>query len=254
VNGFAAILGSWWMPLIVAPVVGSFLGVLITRLPAGEAVAIGRSRCSSCGHALGARDLVPLLSWVVLNRRCRYCGSPIGWFYPAIELAAIIVPIWAATEVDGWLLWATCALGWVLLTLAVIDARHLLLPDVLTLPLLVGGLAVAALIESASLHEHAIGAIAGFVVFWLIARGYRLVRGREGLGLGDAKFLAAAGAWVSWQGLPSVVFIGAASALAFAVTRIIAGATSAEGQKVPFGTFLCLSTWIVWLYGPMIVG
>jgi leader peptidase (prepilin peptidase)/N-methyltransferase len=81
------------------------------------------------------------------------------------------------------------------------------------------------------------------------------VRGREGLGLGDAKFLAAAGAWVSWQGLPSVILIGAASAFAFAVARIIAGATSAEAQKVPFGTFLCLGTWLlVWLYGPLIVG
>ena len=107
----------------------------------------GRRRslaCSSCRHVLGAFDLLPLLSWLALNRRCRYCGSPIGWFYPGIEMAAMVVPIWAATEVGSWLLWASCALGWVLLTLAVIDARHLLLPDVLTLPLLAGGLAVAA--------------------------------------------------------------------------------------------------------------
>ncbi len=253
-NAFPAVFASWWLPLVVAPFIGSFLGVLITRLPAGEAVAIGRSRCSSCGHALGAFDLVPLLSWLALRRRCRYCGSPIGWFYPGIELAAMVVPIWAATEVGGWLLWASCALGWVLLTLAVIDARHLLLPDVLTLPLLAGGLAVAACIEGASLHEHAIGAVAGFVVFWLIGRGYAFVRGREGLGMGDAKFLAAAGAWVSWQGLPGVVFIGAASALAFALVRIAVGASVAGAHKIPFGTFLCLGTWIVWLYGPVIIG
>jgi leader peptidase (prepilin peptidase)/N-methyltransferase len=251
IDGFAT---DWWLPLIVAPFVGSFLGVLITRLPAGEAVVFGRSRCSWCGHVLGAFDLVPLLSWFALSRRCRYCGSPLGWFYPNVELAAVVVTIWAATEVSGWLLWATCGLGWVLLALAIIDARHRLLPDALTLPLIAGGLAVAALIDGGSVYEHVLAAAIGFSAFWLIARCYRVLRGREGLGLGDAKFLAAAGAWVSWQGLPSVILIGAASALAFAVTRIIAGATSAEAQKVPFGTFLCLSTWIVWLYGPMIVG
>lgn len=249
-----ALAADWWLPLIMAPFIGSFLGVLITRLPAGEAVVVGRSRCSWCGHVLGVSDLVPLLSWFATRRRCRYCGSPIGWFYPSIELAAIVVPAWAATEVGGWLLWVSCAFGWVLLTLAVIDARHLLLPDVLTLPLLVAGLSVAAWIDGAALHEHAIGAVAGFAVFWLIARGYRLVRGREGLGMGDAKFLAAAGAWVSWQGLPSVVFIGAASALALTLIRIALGATSAAAQKIPFGTYLCLGTWLVWLYGPVIVG
>jgi leader peptidase (prepilin peptidase)/N-methyltransferase len=244
---------DWWLPVVIAPFIGSFLGVLITRLPAGEAVVVGRSRCSWCGHVLGAFDLVPLLSWFALCRKCRYCGSPLGWFYPNIELAAVLVPVWAASEVGGWLLWATCGLGWVLLTLAVIDARNRFLPDVLTLPLILGGLAVAALIDVASVYEHALAAAIGFSAFWLIARGYRVMRGREGLGLGDAKFLAAAGAWVSWQGLPGVVFIGAASALAVALTRIAACATAVGEQRIPFGTYLCLSTWLVWLYGPLIV-
>jgi leader peptidase (prepilin peptidase) / N-methyltransferase len=252
-NSFSAVLESWWLPVFVAPFIGSFLGVLITRLPAGEAVVVGRSRCSWCGHVLGAFDLVPLLSWFALSRRCRYCGSPLGWFYPNVELAAVVVPVWAATEVGGWLLWATCGLGWVLLTLAAIDARHQVLPDVLTLPLIAGGLAVAALIDVASVFDHALAAVIGFSAFWLIARCYRAMRGREGLGLGDAKFLAAAGAWVSWQGLPGVVFIGAASALVVALIRIAAGAKPAEEQRIPFGTYLCLSTWLVWLYGPLIV-
>jgi leader peptidase (prepilin peptidase)/N-methyltransferase len=155
--------------------------------------------------------------------------------------------------VEGWLLWATCGLGWFLLTLAVIDARHQLLPDALTLPLLIGGLAIAALIDVASVWQHALAAATGFSAFWLVARCYRAIRGREGLGLGDAKFLAAAGAWVSWQGLPGVVFIGAASALLVALIKIVAGAKPAEEQRIPFGTYLCLSTWLVWLYGPLIV-
>lgn len=250
----SALAAEWWLPVIIAPFIGSFLGVLITRLPLGEPVVFARSRCSRCGHDLGALDLVPLLSWLALRRRCRHCGSPIGWFYPAIEIAAVLVPIWAASEVGGSLLWASCALGWTLLTLAVIDARHLLLPDVLTLPLLASGLATAAWIDIGSLNEHAVGAVAGFVVFSVIARGYRWLRGREGLGMGDAKLLAAAGAWVSWQGLPGVVFVGAASALVLTLLRLAAGATSAGAQKIPFGTYLCLSMWITWLYGPVIVG
>jgi leader peptidase (prepilin peptidase)/N-methyltransferase len=101
--------------------------------------------------------------------------------------------------------------------------------------------------------EHALAAAIGFSVFWLIARCYRVLRGREGLGLGDAKFLAAAGAWVSWQGLPGVVFIGAASALVIALIKIAAGSTPAKDQRIPFGPYLCLSTWLIWLYGPLIV-
>jgi leader peptidase (prepilin peptidase)/N-methyltransferase len=248
-----ALAADWWLPLIVAPFVGSFLGVLITRLPAGEAVVVGRSRCSWCGHVLGVFDLVPLLSWFALSRKCRYCGSPLGWFYPNIELAAVVIPVWAATEVSGWLLWVTCALGWALLALAVIDARHLVLPDAITLPLIAGGLAMAALIDDGSVYEHALAAAIGFSAFWVIARCYRVVRRREGLGLGDAKFLAAAGAWVSWQGLPGVVFIGAASALVVALIKTAAGGKPAEEQRIPFGTYLCLSTWLIWLYGPLMV-
>jgi leader peptidase (prepilin peptidase)/N-methyltransferase len=243
-----------WMPLILAPFVGSFLGVLITRLPAGDAVVISRSRCTWCGHVLGLRDLVPVLSWLVLRRRCRHCGSPIGWFYPNIELAAILVPLWAATEVYGLLLWVSCGLGWILLTLAIIDARDLVLPDVITLPLIAAGLLVAGLLDLSSVPQHALAAVLGYSVFWLVGCCYRIVRGREGLGMGDAKLLAAAGAWVSWQGLPGVVFIGATSALVVTVLKIVIGTASAETERVPFGTYLCCATWITWLYGPLILG
>ena len=181
-NAVPAVFTSWWLPLIVSPLIGSFLGVLISRLPAGERVVVGRSpllfvpsragrvRSPAAAELVGAEPTMPILR--IADRLV----------HPGIEMAAMVVPIWAATEVGGWLLWASCALGWVLLTLAVIDARHLLLPDVLTLPLLAGGLAVAAYIEGASLNEHAIGAIAGFVVFWLIALGYRLAPAGRGWG------------------------------------------------------------------------
>ena len=191
-NAFPAVFASWWLPLIVSPFIGSFLGVLISRLPAGEAVVVGRSRAPravtcwarrsrAAAELVGAEPTMPILR--IADRLV----------HPGIEMAAMVVPIWAATEVGGWLLWASCALGWVLLTLAVIDARHLLLPDVLTLPLLAGGLAVAACIEGASLNEHAIGAIAGFVVFWLIALGYRLAPRPGGVGTRRRKILGGGG-------------------------------------------------------------
>jgi leader peptidase (prepilin peptidase)/N-methyltransferase len=249
-----AALAVWWLPLLVAPVTGSFLGVLITRLPAGEPVALSRSRCGWCGHPLGLRDLIPLLSWLASQRRCRHCGSPVSWFYPNIEIASMAVAAWAATEVSGWLLWATCGLGWMLLALAVIDARHMLLPDVLTLPLAGAGLGIAAVLQSGIPIDHGIGLAVGFVSLFLLARAYRAVRGREGLGLGDAKLLAAAGAWVSWQGLPSVVLIAGLSGLLFVLVQAGVSGRPSGSHRLPFGPHLCLGTWLVWLYGPLVIG
>lgn len=247
-------LTSWWLPVIVAPVIGSFLGVLILRLPEGEPVVFDRSRCSWCRHVLGVRDLLPLVSWFALHRRCRYCGSPLGWFYPSIELAAAGVAAWAATEVSGWLLWATCVLGWALLALAVTDVRRMILPDALTLPLLLAGLGVSLLLPHAQPLQHVLGAVAGFVSFYLIGRIYRWLRHREGLGLGDAKLLAAGGAWVSWPGLPSVVLLAAVTGLLMALTQMALGDRSVAGQRLAFGPELCLGIWLVWLYGPLTVG
>lgn len=243
-----------WMLLVLAPFVGSFLGVLITRLPAGEPVVLSRSQCPHCRRTLGIRDLIPVLSWLAAQRRCRYCGSPLGWFYPNIEVAALAVALWASTVVSGPLLWVTCVLGWMLMTLAVIDIRHMILPNVLTLPLLAIGLAVAAWLDEARVAEHVVGAIAGFAVFWTIAIAYRMLRGREGLGLGDAKLLAAAGAWVSWQGLPGVVLLGSLSALILVLLAMVVGFGPDPSRRMAFGPYLCLGTWLIWLYGPLILG
>lgn len=246
--------GSWWLPLVLAPFVGSFLGVLIGRLPRGEPVAMSRSRCSYCHHTLSVRDLIPLVSWISARRRCRYCGSPLSWFYPNIEVAALVVAAWAATETTGATLWASCILGWALLALAVIDAREMLLPDLITLPLVAAGLGAAALLDRSHLPEHVLAAALGFAVFWLVGRGYRMLRGREGLGRGDAKLLAAAGAWVSWQGLPGVVLLAAALGLVAVVIGSALGSQPDPARRLPFGPWLCLGTWVVWLYGPVVLG
>jgi leader peptidase (prepilin peptidase)/N-methyltransferase len=241
------------LALLVAPFVGSFLGVVVERLPEARPIGLARSSCDHCGATLGARDLVPLLSWLARRGRCG-CGKVrLGAFYPGIELAALGVALSATLVLSGWLLWASLALGWTLLALAAIDLRHYLLPDALTLPLIAAGLAVAWLIEPARLGDHALGAAAGFIGFTVIAWLYRRLREREGLGRGDAKLLGAGGAWLGWQALPSVVALAAVVALAVALAGTLLGAKLGATTKIAFGPYLALAIWLVWLYGPLVL-
>jgi leader peptidase (prepilin peptidase)/N-methyltransferase len=237
--------------LVAAPFVGSFLGLLIERLPVRESVVLGRSRCRMCGAALGLLDLVPLLSWAASGGRCRHCHAALGWFHPGIELAAFGVALWSVLVVPGWLAWASTGLGWTLLALAMIDQRHMIVPDALSLPLVPAGLAVAALTPAGGFVHHMAGIAAGAASLGAVAWTYERATGREGLGLGDVKLFAAAGAWVGWQGLPSVLLIGAAAGLAAAC--ILARAKGAPGPREPvaFGPYLALGLWITWLYGPV---
>jgi leader peptidase (prepilin peptidase)/N-methyltransferase len=238
--------------VLLAPFIGSFLGVLIVRVPEGRDVVFSRSACSHCGHWLGVGELLPLVSWIWLRGVCRICSGSIGLFYPAIELAAVAVVIWAAIAApSGPALWASCIYGWMLLTLAIIDQRHFLLPDVLTLPMILIGLAVAAMTGMDTAIDHALGAAGGFLSFALIAWVYRRLRGRDGLGEGDAKLLAGIGAWVSWTELPRVVFLAALLGLAIALSSAVRGRRLSATDRLPFGTFLAIAGWLVWLYGPL---
>ncbi len=247
-DGNLALVSPGLLLLILAsPFIGSFLGVVASRLPKGDPVMLGRSACPACGHQLKARDLVPFLSWILQRRRCRYCGAEISVFYPAMEAGAVLVALSAAPLFSGWPLWVTCAFGWTLLTLAAIDFRYMILPDVLTLPLIPAGLALAYTLAPDSLLLHAIGAIGGYVVFVLVALAYRKLRGRHGLGMGDAKLLAASGAWVSALALPSVVFLGAITALLSVLVAMARGEQFSATDKMPLGAYLCLATWLVWL-------
>jgi leader peptidase (prepilin peptidase) / N-methyltransferase len=241
---------SLWL-LVAAPFAGSFLGVVVKRVDDLGSIVWDRSRCEHCRHVLEPRDLVPVVSWVVSGGRCRHCGAPISLFYPAFELGAFAIALWAAASASGWPMWATAIFGWLLLTLATIDARVFLLPDVLTLPLIPAGLAVNAALDRAVPTDQVIGAVAGYLFVIVIRVAYRRLRGREGIGMGDAKLLAAAGAWVSWQGLPSVIAIAAFTGLAMSLLAAARGTSLSLTDRVPFGTFLCLGTWIVWFYGPL---
>ncbi len=241
---------SWILPVLAAPFIGSFLGVLICRIPHGQPVAFARSTCAGCNSRLAARDLIPIASYVLLRGRCRICGTRIGFFHPAVELAALGIAVWAALAgATGARLWANCLLGWFLLALSWIDAEHLLLPDVLTLPLLLFGLTVTFLLEPDHLTAHASGAIAGYLAFQAIAFGYRRLRGHEGLGAGDAKLMGVAGAWVGTAALPVTVLIAASAGLAYAAFRYASGATMTRLTELPFGPWLALGLWLERLYG-----
>jgi len=247
-------LASWIWPVSLAPIIGSFLGTVVTRAESPRSLLLGRSCCDSCGRTLGTRDLVPVFSWLASRGRCRHCREPISVFYPLVELAALAVAVWCAVTFSGALVWESTLFGWALLALAVIDAKYFLLPDYLTLPLIPAGLVVVWTATPPVLSAHLIGAASGFGFIVGLRYLYRRVRGREGIGLGDAKLLAASGAWVSWAGLPSVVLLAALAGLCFALLKAGRGVDLALGDRLPFGAFLCLGTWIVWLYGPLTVG
>lgn len=246
---------DWLVPIVIAPFIGSFLSVLVVRLPRGEDVVASRSRCRSCGKTLSPLELVPIVSWVVQAGRCTTCGVKIGLLYPALEVGAAVIVLWAASVgTSGWILWVTCGLGWVLLALAAMDLRDFILADVLTLPLVAAGLVVAWFGNGDEVFWHVLGAAAGFALMVGVAKAYKRLRGREGLGFGDAKLMAAAGAWTGLIGLGSVLLYGSLLALALVAVQRQAGRDIGGETPIPFGAGLAAGLWLTWLYGPLLLG
>ncbi len=240
-----------WGLLVAAPVIGSFLGVLIRRLPDRLPILWSRSECEGCGATLAPRDIVPVISWVLARGRCRRCGQRLGWFYPGVEIAALAVALIALAVDETPRAVVDCLLGWWLLTLAWIDLRHWLLPDVLTLPLIVVGLALGASLDPETVLDRALGAALGYATLRMIAAVYRMLRHREGLGQGDAKLLGAAGAWVGAMALPQVILLAALLALLAAAALRLGGVRLHAHSALPFGPFLALAIWATWLGGPL---
>ncbi len=245
----STVLPIWIVLLLGAPFIGSLLGVLITRLPRGEPVVVSRSRCDSCLHILQARDLVPLLSYAVQRGRCRRCGAVIGLFHPLIELASMAVVLSAAAIDTGDRLIAGCALGWALLTLGIYDWRSYQLPDVFTLPLILLGLLATWWLDRAQVTDNAIATACAYVGCRAVSWSYKLMRGRDGLGQGDAKLLAASGAWLGVAALPNVVLFAAVAGLAIAAVLSLGGKVLTARTMLPFGPCLALATWLIWLQG-----
>ena len=238
------------LALLISPFAGSFLGVLVRRLPSGRRWAWSRSACEQCGHALGPAELVPLLSYAAQGGRCRHCGARIGAFHPAIELAAMAVTglVTAVAGPDPAALLCGSVLGWGCLALALVDARHFRLPDALTLPLLLAGLLATAWRLPSLLFDHASACLLGWLCFAGIAWLYRRLRGRDGLGAGDAKLLAASGAWLGVSALPRVIGLGAALTLLVVLARSLWTRRRPDpGQRVAFGPGLAAALFGCWL-------
>lgn len=233
---------------------GSFIAAVTVRMPRDEDVVVAPSHCMSCGATLRPWHLVPVLSWLAQRGRCANCGAAVSPRYILIETGAAAIGVWAGLwgAEAGWLTaTASAILGWQLLLIAVIDAENFWLPDELTLPLIASGLIVAALIAGGWPVPQLIGAAAGFGGLWLVAYAYRRLRGREGLGGGDPILFAGAGAWVGWTGLPTVLLWACAAGFSLVLTFLITRRRVSGTDRLPFGTFLAIGTWLTWLYGPL---
>ena len=226
---FAALIGL---------VLGSFIATLVLRWPAGRSV-LGRSLCDGCGRALGALDLVPLLSALAWRGRCRTCKATIDPFHWRVELGSALIGVAALALVPGTAGWLWALFGWLLLPLALLDARHLWLPDRLNLLLGIAGLLVAGPMLGTSLIDRWIGALAGGLVLTLIAWVYRRARGAEGMGGGDPKLVAAIGAWLGWQALPLMLLLASLGGIIWALVAERKGDQPLGERRVPFGVFAC---------------
>lgn len=236
---------DWVWPLLAAPFAGSFLGVVIRRLPRGSLLVPARSCCEACGAAIALRDMVPLLGFMALRGRCRACGTRIAPQHWHVEAAAILVPASVLlARVDPAALWPLCGLGWTLLALGWIDWDWMLLPDALTLPLVLAGLGTTWWLDPGMATDHAAAAALGYAALQALALGYRRLRGRDGIGAGDAKLLAAIGAWVGLTFLPWVVMGAAIMGLALAGAMALRGRAVTAGTALPFGPSLAFAGWI----------
>ncbi|MFA5112022.1 MAG: prepilin peptidase [Desulfobaccales bacterium] len=238
---------------------GSFLNVVITRLPAGEQVWAGRSHCPHCRKVLPWHDNIPLFSYLNLRGRCRFCGAPIPRRYPLVELAGglLTLALWASFPFDS-LLIAYVPFSLALLALSAIDLEHRLLPDVITLPGIILGLGLALILPGLSFIPAAAGVLLGggslFVVGWV----YEKLKGRRGLGGGDVKLMAMIGAFLGIASLPVVLFLSGALGSLAGVVTVAAQGRWRQGQwrsaAIPYGPFLSAGALIYLFAGEWLLG
>jgi len=236
---------------LIGLLLGSFIATLVLRWPAGRSL-IGRSQCDSCKRPLGMLDLVPLLSAAVSRGRCRTCGAAIDPFHGRVELASALIGAGALALLPGTAGWLWALFGWLLLPLALLDARHFWLPDRLTLILAVTGLLLAGPLLGTSLADRWIGAIAGGLALALLSWLYRRTRGKAGMGGGDPKLVAATGAWLGWQALPLMLLLASLGGLVWAVAAQQKGDRPFGERRVPFGAFLCAAAFAAVPLWPLI--
>lgn len=244
------------MPIVIAAlfglVIGSFLNVCIYRLPLDQSIVWPASRCTRCGRELAWYENIPVVSYVALRARCRTCGEHISLMYPVIELAtAAMFGLWYWAFGPTPLFAVRVVFGCAMIVLFVIDLQHQILPNEITLPGIVVGLAASVLLEP-GWRDAVIGAIAGGGSLWLLAWGYERLRHREGLGFGDVKMLAMIGAFLGWK-LMLLTLVFASFTGSFVALVLMAAGRADWQSKLPLGTFLALAALPVSVVGHRIV-
>jgi leader peptidase (prepilin peptidase)/N-methyltransferase len=232
--------------------IGSFLNVVIYRLPLGQSLATPPSRCRNCGYFLRWFDNIPVLSWVSLRGRCRQCGIGVSWQYPLVELitaALFVLVVWLTPP--GPLMAARLVLVSILIALFGIDLEHQILPNSITLPGIAIGL-LFSLIAPPGWKDALIGAVLGGGILYAIAWGYYLWRREEGMGMGDVKMLAMIGAFLGWKAVLVTLVL---SSFAGAIIGVILLSVQKGGMKfaLPFGTFLAIGTVVAMFAGEPLV-
>jgi len=258
--------------------VGSFLNVVAYRLPkmmerewrrecheflelvpqqteedqAKFNLAIPASACPNCGHELRAWENIPVISYLFLRARCSSCGTKISIQYPAVELLTAAASVLAAYTF-GVTIQTVAALfvTWALITLTLIDLKTQLLPDSITLPLLWLGILLSLFGVFTDLASSVIGAMAGYMILWSVYQVFKLLTGKEGMGFGDFKLLAALGALIGYSYLPQIILISSVLGSVFGISMLIAGRTKQQ-QTIPFGPYLAIAGWIALLWGETI--
>ena len=263
-----------WLALFIGLCVGSFLNVVIHRLPkmmerewraqcaelAGGSASEGerynlivpRSRCPSCSHGITALENIPIVSWLWLRGRCSACRARIGLRYPLVELGAGVAAAYAASRYGfSWAAGGAMLYCWCLIALAVIDLDTQLLPDDITLFLLWAGLALNLNATIVPLANAVIGAMAGYLFLWTVYWAFRFATGKEGMGYGDFKLLAAIGAWLGWSKLPLVVLLSSVVGAIVGVSLILFRRHGRE-IPIPFGPYLAAAGLIALFWGDAI--
>jgi leader peptidase (prepilin peptidase)/N-methyltransferase len=262
-----------WVALVLGLCIGSFLNVVIHRLPrmmergwreecaelAGTPVApapegrynllVPRSACPGCGHRISSLENVPVVSWLALRGKCSACSKPIAARYPIVELLGGLIAAYAAWRYGPTLAaLGAMGFGWALLALTAIDLDTQLLPDDITLPLLWAGLLVNLAGTFTPLRSALIGAVAGYLSLWLVYWGFKLATGKEGMGYGDFKLLAAIGAWLGWQKLPMVILLSSVVGAAVGIALIVFARHGRE-KPIPFGPYLAIAGFVALFWG-----